>query len=165
MELELVHTLLVRKPGDYFRTVFLEVHNRGDHPIRVAAASISTHRVVYAFTASGFLVTLNGYHMQITPSAPSKAEEEESDIVPTLPGVILARDGGARSIDDDIPDAVLEVLKAAEDAEGLVSDEALMLELSRGLDVELQGWIQLSTGEPFQTKCIKFDWSRLDRSK
>jgi hypothetical protein len=64
--------------------------------------------------------------------AAGRAEEEESDTVPTLPGVILARDGGARSIDDDLPDAVLQVLKAAGDAEGVVSDKALMLELSKG---------------------------------
>lgn len=163
VELRLVHTLLVQKSGDYFRTVFLEVHNRGDHPIRVAAASISTPRVAYNFTQSGVLVSLNGQtHMQITGPTPSKAEEE-ADQVPTLPGVILARDGGARSIDDDLPDAVLQGLKAGGAAEELASDEALILELSKGLDNELEGWIQLSTGEPYKTTRASFDWSRLAR--
>lgn len=157
VELKLIHTLLVRDSGEFFRTVFLEAYNRGDHPIRVAAAGISTQSVGYAFEKTGIAVTLRGgIRIEVTPPPAPRPDPEQGDD-PPLPGVILARDGNSSSINDEFPDVVLKALKAA----GRPLPEGLEGELSRQLDNEIQGWIQLSTGEWFETKQVRFDWDQL----
>lgn len=171
VEIQLIHTLLVKPSGELFRTVFLEVHNRGDHPFRVAVAGISSRHVSYSPYRDGIDVRVGEHTLTISQPTTRKRTEkqtatknqssEDQNADPPLPGVVLARDGAMWSVNDDIPDVVLRALTESGEKES-ISDEVIS-ELSSGLDTELQGWIQLSTGEPYQTKSIRYDWERAAR--
>ncbi len=162
IELELIHTQFRSSPNDInpFLIVFLEVRNRGNHPIRVVGAGIDSPKVRYDFRPQVTEVTRSGVSLSI-PGETSKKDDgadDKAEMLP-LPGIILPRDAASRSISNRMIPAedVTKIKESLKDKLGNEIDD-LFIDVDRSFREELYGWVEVSTGEFIHTKHIKHDW-------
>jgi hypothetical protein len=146
MELELIHT---RAQG--IRMVYLEVRNRGDYPVRIVTAGASGPRVGYQFMPDGIEMIRSGQEDPIVIYSGDKAiiDAASSGQMSPIPGIILARDAGARCVWDEMSSTLPDDLK---------TNSELRRDIATALEQELIGWVTVSTGEFFESKPTKFDW-------
>lgn len=155
VELHLIHT----RVGDD-RSLFVEVHNRGDHAVRVVMAGVSSPTVTYSFDELRIeVVGASGLRMVI-----DRNEEpvSASNRMPTIPGIVLPRDGGMAMLPEEaVVVAVASMMEArkqgAPDLQEL-SDDDILGRVGLDLDGPLQAWVHLSTGEVIESKRETYDW-------
>ena len=153
IDLELIHTR-----GPNIRMVTLEVRNRGDYPVRVVTAGISSLSIINAFRPDGIEIahSHDGYeeHIRFKSDDQEVTSTASSDQMSPLPGIILPRDAGSRFIVDKI---AFDISAAKKVSPELVND------LIAFTEQELRGWVSVSTGEVFSSKPVKFDWENFKK--
>jgi hypothetical protein len=148
--------------GEEFRCLFLEAHNRGNHPIRVTTAGVSNEKINYSFMPGRIDVRRKGAAFPHASIGDDFPRAEISTIMPPpIPGIVLPHDSGSRMLPEEAMSAILASLLTArsegEAYQGLSAEE-LVEELAEeailDFDSELVGWINLATGDPssFSTK-------------
>lgn len=155
VELHLVHTSV----GSW-RSLFVEVHNRGDHAVRVVLAGISSPRITYTLRDDRVHISDREGRTHITVSAQDAGDEHSE--MPTIPGIVLPRDGGMASLREEICSVALATLMQAREEgdpqlQGM-TDHELSTMAVLDFDGPLQGWAHLSTGEVVETRMQSYAW-------
>ncbi len=162
IELELIHTQMQGA-----LVVFLEVRNRGNHPIRIVGAGIDSPKVHYTFFPEETGIAWSKASVLWRHEDDNKGDD--AAMLP-LPGIILPRDAASRTISNYmIPyeDSIKlgKVMRGASPDEG----NGLFEAIDSSLREELTGWVEVSTGEFIHTKPIKYDWDanldKIDQSR
>jgi hypothetical protein len=160
VEIELVHTKGAMPDGRPFYMVTLEVRNRGDHPVRVVTAYISSPKVTYQFEENLISVQRRLDNSMLIMDVDDSEASSHSPNLP-LPGIILPRDAASRFLTIKTLWRVEQI--AAEAAAGerplLDADPNCAAIISQSLHEELQGGISISTGEAMRSKAVTFDWN------
>jgi hypothetical protein len=165
IELELIISMLVRalETGviESCRVVTLEVRNRGDHPIRIVEAGITSPRTRYIFWPQNTQV-INDEAMMTSGSfltvAIDTLHEETENSSPPLPGIILPRDSASRWVSSCMMSDE-NTAKVALDIKNKYRHE-----IDISLKAELFGWVKISTGEFVKMKPARLDWENFGGS-
>lgn len=145
--------------------VWIQARNHGDHPVRVMGVGIRDSKVSYLFGADQRMMVLKGDHIVGMMKTHSRDSSDEiSRFGPPMPGIILARDGASRVLtDDEIAAFVAALIKQQELARASTDqsssiDRSYIEELILNLDEELTAWVELSTGQRFETEPKRLNW-------
>jgi hypothetical protein len=161
IELELIHTQRKQLPGEDrpYLIVFLEVRNRGNHPVRIVGAHINSPKIRYDFRPQAIEITRSGITLTI-PDETAINRDDKVDMLP-LPGIILPGDGASRDISNRMIPAedIAKIAKTLKDKDKSGSEvDDFFADVNNSFREELYGWVEVSTGEPFHTKRVKYEW-------
>jgi hypothetical protein len=140
LELQLIHT---QGPG--VRAIFLEVRNRGEHPVRVVTAAIRSPDITYDFEPDGITISHRDHEVYIESKNRRLTNTSPDSEWAWLPGIILPHDAGSRML------ATNMVSLESVDAE-------LLSDVIASVEQEITGWVVVSTGELIHTKPVKYKW-------
>jgi hypothetical protein len=145
--------------------VWIQARNHGDHPVRVMGAGITDSKVSYIFGPDQGMMVLKGGHVVGMLKRESRDSTHDAHrFGPTMPGIVLARDAANRVLtDDEIAAFVAALLKQQELERGTDeaisdTDRSFIEDIILDLDGELTAWVELSTGQRFETEPKRLDW-------
>lgn len=162
IELALIHTKY-SQDDDPLHMVTLEARNRGDYPIRIVGAGISSPKVHYQFLPDTIRISTTSDRRCVSVDTGDQAVLDKLKVLP-LPGIILPQDGASRFVADNLAAIVLAIAlieEEKEDQTSRVSEPRFAANVAESFNDALHGWVEVSTGEYIETKPMKFDWDAL----
>lgn len=145
--------------------IWIQARNHGDHPVRVMGVGIQDSKVKYTFGPNHGMMVLKGDHIVGVIQADSRRYNDDLNMFgPQMPGIILARDAASRVLNDDEIAAFAAALMKQRQLEGEANadqqeiDYSSIDELILDLDGELTAWVELSTGQKFETDPKRLNW-------